>query len=275
MESAQLSALILAALLTAGLAASNSQSLGEMVESAYLFSANRQLVDKQEDELALAPKLAPKPRTQMSDRPTAAGFNLKLINTDAVAGDPKGGDWGDSEIDYGGSKDVSDPYAADQQQVDPKRGDPEHIQSKPSVPLILQTNASNCGLASLAMLLSFYSETSVSLAKLERTAATLLNASSQSWKDEGYSVGELQSLARAYGISIRAARVGAGELPSLSFPLLAWVDLGSNGHFTVVQSVERGKVYLADPTRGYLKLGKTLWERLWLKGATGIVLHVE
>ncbi len=275
MESAQLSALILTALLTAGLAASNSQSLGEMVESAYLFSANRQLVDKQEDELALAPKLAPKPRTQMSDRPAAAGFNLKPINTDAAAGDPKGGDGGDSEIDYGGSKDVSDPYAADQQQVDPKRGDPEHIQSKPSVPLILQTNASNCGLASLAMLLSFYSETSVSLATLERTAAILLNASSQIWKGEGYSVGELQSLARAYGLSVRAARVGAAELPLLSFPLLAWIDFGSNGHFTVVQSVERGVASLADPTRGYLKLSETVWEQLWLKGATGIVLYVE
>jgi len=274
-ESAQLSALILAVLLTAGLAASNSQSLGEMVESAYLFSANGQLVDKQEDELALATKLAPKPRTQMSDRPAAAGFNLNPINTDAAAGVPKGGDGGDSEIDYDGSKDVSDPYAADQQQVDPKRGDPEHIQSKPSVPLILQTNASNCGLASLAMLLSFYSETSVSLATLERTAAILLNATSQIWKDEGYSVRELQSLARAYGLSVRAARVGAAELPLLSFPLLAWIDFGSNGHFTVVQSVERGVASLADPTRGYLKLSETVWEQLWLKGATGIVLYVE
>ena len=165
------------------------------------------------------------------------------------------------------SKRVADPKeAADPRQV----SDPQQ-----KVPLILQTNASNCGLASLAMLLSYYSHKPVSLASLERTAAILLSASSHRWKTEGYSIGELQSLASAYGISLRAARIGAAELQSLTFPLLAWIDLGSNGHFTVVQSFEGGEASLADPTRGYLRLGKAMWDRLWHKGATGIVLFVD
>ena len=165
------------------------------------------------------------------------------------------------------SKQVTDPkQAADPGQV----SDPQQ-----KVPLILQTNASNCGLASLAMLLSYYSQKPVSLASLERTAAILLSARSKTWKTEGYSVGELQSLARAYGMSIRAARIGAAELQSLTFPLLAWIDFGSNGHFTVVQSFEDGEAFLADPTRGYLRLGKAMWDRLWLKGDTGIILFVE
>ena len=168
--------------------------------------------------------------------------------------------------------------AVDSKQVaDPKEAaDPRQVSdSQQKVPLILQSNASNCGLASLAMLLSYYSQKPVSLASLERTAAILLSASSQRWKTEGYSLGELQSLASAYGISLRAARIGAAELQSLTFPLLAWIDLGSNGHFTVVQSFEGGEVSLADPTRGYLRLGKAMWDRLWLKGATGIVLFVD
>ena len=165
------------------------------------------------------------------------------------------------------SKQVADPkQAADPRQV----SDPQQ-----KVPLILQTNASNCGLASLAMLLSYYSQKPVSLASLERTAAILLSARSNTWKTEGYSVGELQSLARAYGMSISAARMGAAELQSLTFPLLAWIDFGSNGHFTVVQSFEDGEAFLADPTRGYLRLGKAIWDRLWLKGDTGIILFVE
>ena len=165
------------------------------------------------------------------------------------------------------SKQVADPkQAADPRQV----SDPQQ-----KVPLILQTNASNCGLASLAMLLSYYSQKPVSLASLERTAAILLSASSKTRKTEGYSIGELQSLASAYGISLRAARIGAAELQSLTFPLLAWIDLGSNGHFTVVQSFEGGEASLADPTRGYLRLGKTMWDRLWRKGATGIVLFAD
>ena len=38
---------------------------------------------------------------------------------------------------------------------------------------------------------------------------------------------------------------------------------------------EGGEASLADPTRGYLRLGKAMWDRLWLKGATGIVLFVD
>lgn len=165
------------------------------------------------------------------------------------------------------SKRVADPKEA----ADPRKvSDPQQ-----KVPLILQTTASNCGLASLAMLLSHYLQKPVSLASLERTATILLSASSQRWKTEGYSIGELQSLASAYGISLRAARISAAELQSLTFPLLAWIDLGSNGHFTVVQSYEGGEASLADPTRGYLRLGKAMWDRLWHKGATGIVLFVD
>ena len=163
-------------------------------------------------------------------------------------------------------KDADPKNAADPKQV----SDPQQ-----KVPLILQSSASNCGLASRAMLLSYYSHKPVSLASLERTAAILLSASSQRWKTEGYSIGELQSLASAYGISLRAARIGTAELQSLTFPLLAWIDLGSNGHFTVVQFFEVDEASLADPTRGYLRLGKAMWDRLWLKGATGIVLFVD
>ena len=146
---------------------------------------------------------------------------------------------------------------------------------KQKVPLILQTNPSNCGLASLAMLLSYYLEAPISLESLERAAATLLNASSARWKSEGFSVGELKSLASAYGITIQAARIDAAKLQTLNFPLLAWIDPGSGGHFTVIQSFEGGEVSLADPTRGYFRIGEAMWDRLWLKSATGIVLFVN
>ena len=271
MESAKLNPLILVALVTAMLGAINFQSLGDIVETADLFPADRQLVDKQAGELAPAPQLW----HQLVDRPTMAGLNPKPINTMAAAGHTKKRTGSDGEITDAGRGGGTDLQNVQSHHVDLKHIDPEQIPPKPEVPLILQSNTSNCGLASLAMLLSYHLETPVSLASLEHTATTLLNARSQRWKDEGYSVGELQSLARVYGLSIRATRVGVAELPSLSFPLLAWIDFGTNGHFTVVQSFERGEASLADPTRGYLKLGKAMWERLWLKGATGIVLYVE
>jgi len=79
----------------------------------------------------------------------------------------------------------SKQVANSKQAADPRQvSDPQQ-----KVPLILQSNASNCGLASLAMLLSYYLQKPVSLASLERTATILLSANSQRWKAEGYSIG--------------------------------------------------------------------------------------
>ena len=149
------------------------------------------------------------------------------------------------------------------------------IETPVDVPLIRQSTSTNCGLASLAMLLTYLSESPVSLAQLEQTGALLHHDSAIRRSKDGYSVGELQALARAYGVSLSTERVTSLKLRRLQYPLLAWIDLGGNGHFTVVQSLSDTKVVLADPTRGYLKLGPATWSRLWLKGPTGIVLHVS
>ena len=207
-----------------------------------------------------------------------APLSVALVSTILVAANTHRVNPHVGELKPVGQSLVNSEQAIDSKQVaDHKQAaDPRQVShSQQKVPLILQTKASNCGLASLAMLLSHYLQKPVSLASLERTATILLSASSQRWKTEGYSIGELQSLASAYGISLRAARIGAAELQSLTFPLLAWIDLGNNGHFTVVQSFEGGEASLADPTRGYLRLGKAMWDRLWHKGATGIVLFVD
>ena len=149
------------------------------------------------------------------------------------------------------------------------------IETPVDVPLIRQSTSTNCGLASLAMLLTYFSESPVSLAQLEQTGALLHHDSANRRSRDGYSVGELQALARTYGVSLSTERVTSLKLRRLQYPLLAWIDLGGNGHFTVVQSLSDTNVVLADPTRGYLKLGPATWSRLWLKGPTGIVLYVS
>ena len=81
------------------------------------------------------------------------------------------------------------------------------------------------------------------------------------------------SIDRPFGKIWRIKRKAAGDMATCH--LLAWIDLGGNGHFTVVQSLSDTKVVLADPTRGYLNLGPATWSRLWLKGPTGIFLYVS
>ena len=143
------------------------------------------------------------------------------------------------------------------------------------VPLILQSNAQNCGLASLAMLLSHFRSRAVSVPELQQTSALLLRGGNAKPTGGGYSVGELQKLAEAYGVALHAERVELKTLADLTFPAIAWLNLGANGHFTVVQSWQKNEASLADPTRGYLTLGRTAWKRLWLTGDRGIVLFAD
>ena len=81
------------------------------------------------------------------------------------------------------------------------------IETPVDVPLIRQSTSTNCGLASLAMLLTYFSESPVSLAQLEQTGALLHHDSAIRRSKDGYSVGELQALARAYGVSLSTERV--------------------------------------------------------------------
>ena len=143
------------------------------------------------------------------------------------------------------------------------------------LPVIRQTSSIDCGLAALAMLLRDKESIIASVAALDNLAAVLVDPTTARHRREGYSVSELQTLARAFAHSLQARNLTLEAFYKRSFPLIAWIDPGNGGHFTLVEELTPTSIALADPTRGRLAIRPPTWRELWLQETTGIVLEME
>ena len=143
------------------------------------------------------------------------------------------------------------------------------------LPVIRQTSSIDCGLAALAMLLRDKASITTSVAALDNLAAVLVDPTTARHRRDGYSVSELQTLAGAFAHLLKARNVTLEGFYTSSFPLIAWIDLGNGGHFTLVEEVTATSIALADPTRGRLAIPSKTWRELWLQETTGIVLELE
>ena len=143
------------------------------------------------------------------------------------------------------------------------------------LPVIWQTSSIDCGLAALAMLLRDKASIATSVAALDSLAAVLVDPTTARHRRDGYSVSELQTLAGAFAYSLQARNLTLEAFYTSSFPLIAWIDPGNGGHFTLVEEVTATSIALADPTRGRLAIPSKTWRELWLQETTGIVLELE
>jgi ATP-binding cassette subfamily B protein RaxB len=105
------------------------------------------------------------------------------------------------------------------------------------VPLILQSEAAECGLACVAMLAGFYRH-NVSLSELRRRKPVSL---------KGLALSGLVDAARAIGLDARPLRLECNELRRLRMPcVLHW----RMNHFVVLERVGPSTVQIADPAIG-------------------------
>lgn len=111
-----------------------------------------------------------------------------------------------------------------------------------------------------------------SVGSLDALAATLIDPTSRTHRSRGYSVGELQMLSQAYGHSLIARKLTLTDLFNLSFPVIAWIDTGNGGHFTVVEGLVDDQILMADPTRVMSALVGPLGHRFGSKGRSVLYL---
>ena len=121
-------------------------------------------------------------------------------------------------------------------------------------PVIRQTSSIDCGLAALAMLLRDKASITTSVTALDNLAAVLVDPTTSRHRREGYSVSELQTLTGAFTHSLHARNLTLEQFYTRSFPLIAWIDSGHGGHFTLVEGATATSISLADPTRGRLSI---------------------
>ncbi len=125
------------------------------------------------------------------------------------------------------------------------------------LPLILQTEAAECGLACLAMVAAHHG--------LRSDLPTLRQRFSISLK--GATLADLVRMAGQLQLSARAVRAEMTHLPELATPCVLHWDLN---HFVVLKEVSRGSVVIHDPARGVRRLSLAEVS----KHFTGVVLEL-
>jgi ATP-binding cassette, subfamily B, bacterial CvaB/MchF/RaxB len=124
-------------------------------------------------------------------------------------------------------------------------------------PMILQTEASECGLASLAMVASYFGFES-DLADLRRRYGVSL---------KGATLKDLVRIADRLGFATRALRLEIDELSKLRLPCILHWDLN---HFVVLVKIGRSDAVIHDPALGLRHMTQTELSRHF----TGIALEL-
>ncbi len=122
---------------------------------------------------------------------------------------------------------------------------------------ILQSEAAECGLASLAMVARHFGHR-VDLAGLRRRFPTSL---------DGLNLRQLMAAASALDLAPRAVRLEIDELDQLALPAILHWDLN---HFVVLESVSAKSVVVLDPARGRVRIALSAIGRHF----TGVALEL-
>ena len=125
------------------------------------------------------------------------------------------------------------------------------------LPMILQTEAAECGLACMAMVAGHHG--------LRSDLPTLRQRFSLSLK--GATMADLVRLAGQLQLNARALRAEMEHLPELVLPCVLHWDLN---HFVVLKEVKRGVAVVHDPARGVRRLSMAELSRHF----TGVVLEL-
>lgn len=110
------------------------------------------------------------------------------------------------------------------------------------LPIRLQTEAAECGLACLAMVASFHGH-DVDLAGLRRRFSTSL---------KGATLARLMAMAAQLGFTCRPLKLDMEDLARLRTPCVVHWDLN---HFVVLKRAGPSGLVIHDPARGIRKLG--------------------
>jgi ABC-type bacteriocin/lantibiotic exporter with double-glycine peptidase domain len=114
--------------------------------------------------------------------------------------------------------------------------------SAAEIPVVLQTEESDCGPAALAMTLSYYGH---------RTSLASMKTAMQ-FRSNGSSALDIALVATAYGLGV----VGVGGEADVILPVLERGDIlhVDANHFVVVDRVSPSAIEILDPARGRLTL---------------------
>ena len=143
--------------------------------------------------------------------------------------------------------------------------------------LIKQRYDFSCGAAALATVLRFgFGDPVTEVDILDG----LFDLPTEVEKDErrrtGFSLLDLQRVAQARGYAAEGFRLTPEQLPVLGGPVIVFIESRGYKHFAVLRGVREDRVYLADPSRGNIRMPAYTFLDHWLQDdGRGIIFVVE
>jgi hypothetical protein len=79
----------------------------------------------------------------------------------------------------------------------------------------------------------------------------------------GFSLLDLKKVAQAKGYRAAGFKLTIEQLKQLAAPVLVFVEPRGYKHFAVLRGIDRGRIFLADPSRGNLRMSISRFLREW------------
>ncbi len=122
----------------------------------------------------------------------------------------------------------------------------------------------SCGAAALATLMIYYYGEVTSEADILGLLQSRLTAEELAAKaTRGFSLLDLKQVAQLKGYQAAGFRLSLDQLEQLAAPVLVYVEPMGYKHFAVLRGVKEGRVYLADPSRGNLRMSLARFADEW------------
>ena len=113
----------------------------------------------------------------------------------------------------------------------------------------------SCGAAALATLLTYYFGDATSEQDVLKILMAELSKDEQRLKAwRGFSLLDLKHTAQAKGYRSAGFKLTIEQLMQLAAPVIVFIQPLGYVHFAVLRGIDRGRVFLADPARGNLRM---------------------
>ena len=143
--------------------------------------------------------------------------------------------------------------------------------------LVKQRFDYSCGAAALATILRYGFGDEVTERDILTDLFDLLSEDEKGLRrKEGFSLLDLQRVAQARGYKAQGFRLAPEHLPRLGGPVIVFIEPRGYKHFVVLRGTRGDRVYLADPSRGNIRMPAYRFLDSWLgENGTGIIFVVE
>ena len=95
-------------------------------------------------------------------------------------------------------------------------------------------------------------------------------------RKEGFSLLDLQQVSQARGYKAQGFRLAPEYLPKLGGPVIVFIEPRGYKHFAVLRGIRGDRVYLADPSRGNIRMPAYQFLDGWLgEEGKGVIFVVE